>query len=112
MKLVIAIVQDYDAAETVKAMIESGFRVTMLASTGGFLRSGNTTLVSAVEDGQVDALLEVIAGSCRERNETLRFSAPHDLPTWYPDDKLDVTVGGANVFVLAMDQLLQIHALS
>jgi uncharacterized protein YaaQ len=108
MKLVVAVVQDYDAAELVKAMIEAGFRVTMLASTGGFLRSGNTTLMSGIEDGQLEELLAIIRVNCRERTETLRFSAEPDFPTWYPQDVVDVQVGGANVFVMDLERFEQI----
>ena len=46
MKLIIAIVQDEDAGHLVSALMEGGFGVTKLATTGGFLRSGNTTLIS------------------------------------------------------------------
>ena len=48
MKLVIAIVQDEDAGRVVSALMDKGFGVTKLATTGGFLRAGNTTLISGV----------------------------------------------------------------
>ena len=46
MKLVVAIVQDQDAPNLVENLTEKEFRVTKLASTGGFLKAGNTTLLS------------------------------------------------------------------
>jgi uncharacterized protein YaaQ len=108
MKLVVAVVQDYDAARLVKAIIEAGLRVTLLASTGGFLRAGNTTLLSGVEDEQVGALLEIIAGNCEERVEMLHFGDEPDFPIWYPPDVAEVTVGGANVFILEMVRFEQL----
>jgi uncharacterized protein YaaQ len=108
MKLVVAVVQDYDAARLVKAIIEAGMRVTMLASTGGFLRAGNTTLLSGVEDEQVSELLRIIAGNCEQRTEMLRFGDEPDFPIWYPPDMTEVTVGGANVFILDLERFEQL----
>ena len=45
MKLIVAIVQDEDAGRLVSALMDKGFGVTKLATTGGFLRAGNTTLI-------------------------------------------------------------------
>ena len=60
MKLVIAIVQDEDAGRVVSALMDKGFGVTKLATTGGFLRAGNTTLISGVEDEKLDEALAII----------------------------------------------------
>ncbi len=49
MKLVISIVQDDDALDLVDALNEKGYSVTKLATTGGFLKSGNTTLLAGVQ---------------------------------------------------------------
>lgn len=54
MKLIIAIVQDEHANKVIKELTDNKFRVTKLASTGGFLRSGNTTLLIGSEDDKVD----------------------------------------------------------
>ena len=60
MKLVIAMVQDEDSEAAVHTLNEHGYRVTKLATTGGFLRRGNTTLLIGVEDGQVDDVMGVL----------------------------------------------------
>ena len=65
MKLIVAIVQDEDAGRLVSALMDKGFGVTKLATTGGFLRAGNTTLISGVEDEKLDAALAVIEKICR-----------------------------------------------
>jgi uncharacterized protein YaaQ len=60
MKLVIAILRDMDTDAVSKALTTSGFRVTQVASSGGFLRRGMTTLLIGLEDDQVDTALDQI----------------------------------------------------
>ncbi len=100
MKLVAAIVQEYDANKLVRAVVQAGFRATVIGSTGGFLRTGNTTILSAVEDPDVGSLLEVIAANCRERTEMVRPELIGDYSDWYPPQEVEVLVGGATVFVV------------
>lgn len=64
MKLIIAIVPSSDSDNVIQALIQDGFRVTRIASTGGFLRRGSTTLLIGVEDEQVESAIEVIRSSC------------------------------------------------
>jgi uncharacterized protein YaaQ len=54
MKLLVFVTDDAHADATVDALVEQGFRVTRLATTGGFLRRGNTTLLVGVEDHLVE----------------------------------------------------------
>lgn len=60
MKLLIFVTDDSVADATVDALVEQGFRVTRLASTGGFLRKGRTTLLVGVEDAAVDRALDLV----------------------------------------------------
>lgn len=60
MKLILTIVNDPDAESVLSELIDHEFRVTRIASTGGFLRRGNTTLIIGVEDDKVDQAIEVI----------------------------------------------------
>ncbi|HFC08765.1 MAG TPA: hypothetical protein ENJ54_02745 [Chloroflexi bacterium] len=69
MKMLIAVVQTADSNAVSQALIERGFRVTKLASTGGFLRRGSTTLLLGVEDEQVDEVVEIIRGECSQPAE-------------------------------------------
>jgi uncharacterized protein YaaQ len=59
-KLVIAVVQNDDADNVVDALLDGDFRATRLASTGGFLRRGNTTLLVGADEDQVDQVLGLI----------------------------------------------------
>lgn len=60
MKLIIAILRDVDQDAVSQALTTAGFRVTLIASTGGFWRRGNTTLMVGCEDEQVEPALQVI----------------------------------------------------
>jgi len=108
MKLIIAIVQDQDAPSLIEELMDKDFRVTKLASTGGFLKSGNTTLLSGVEDEKVDEALKIIEDNCKTREITtslLTVTMPGDTYMPYP---LEVRVGGATVFIVNVEKYLRI----
>lgn len=60
MKMIIVIVKDQDADNLTQAFTAAGFRVTRVASTGGFLRSGVVTMLLGVDESQVDAAIETV----------------------------------------------------
>jgi uncharacterized protein YaaQ len=60
MKMVILIVKDQDSDMITQALTAEKYRVTRVASTGGFLRSGVVTLLLGVRDERVDLALELI----------------------------------------------------
>jgi uncharacterized protein YaaQ len=60
MKMIIAIIHDHDNEPVSQALIASGFRVTRVASTGGFLRRGSSTLMIGVEDEKVDEAIQTL----------------------------------------------------
>ena len=111
MKLIIAIVQDEDAQRLISTLMEEHFGVTKLATTGGFLRAGNTTLISGVEDERLDEALGIIERLCRSRQQMTTTPASPAVGmggmghTHYP---VKVTVGGATVFVLEVSQFLKV----
>ncbi len=65
MKLVVAIVKDSDAMDVSDALVENDFRMTRIASTGGFLRRGNVTLLIGLEEEQLEACFATIQAACR-----------------------------------------------
>lgn len=105
MKLIIAIVQDEDSGILVDELTEENFRVTKLASTGGFLKSGNTTLLMGLDDEtKLSQVVEIINRNCKKREVTstlMNLSIQGDGYMPYP---LEVTVGGANIFILDVDE--------
>lgn len=60
MKMIILMVKDQLTEALTAALTGAQYRVTRIASTGGFLRSGTTTMLIGVEDGQVNAAVELI----------------------------------------------------
>jgi uncharacterized protein YaaQ len=60
VKLIIVILGDGEAEAAVRNLVEAGFRVTRLASSGGFLRRGNTTLLMGMEPEKVDQAFAVV----------------------------------------------------
>ena len=63
MKMIIIIVKDSDADTLTQAFTAGNLRVTRVASTGGFMRSGVVTMLLGVEDTQVDAAIKIIHDS-------------------------------------------------
>ena len=110
MKLIVAIVQDEDAVRLVGALMEKGYGVTKLATTGGFLRAGNTTLISGVADEKLDEALSIIEKTCKSR-EQITATTTHmsgGAGGVYVPYPIKVTVGGATVFVLEVSQFLKV----
>jgi len=60
MKMIVAIISDLDNEPVSHALVQADYRVTRIASTGGFLRRGYSTLMIGVEDEKVDDAIEVI----------------------------------------------------
>ena len=58
MKLIIAICRDDDATRVSDALVEKEYRVTRIATTGGFLKRGNSTLLIGVEAAEVGKVIE------------------------------------------------------
>ncbi|MGH2586926.1 MAG: cyclic-di-AMP receptor [Dehalococcoidia bacterium] len=101
MKLVIAIVADADADGLIRAMIERGYPATKIGSTGGFLRRGNTTLLSGVQEDRVDDVIALVRRLCPARTELLTLgSMPIAGEMPFLNEPLEVRAGGAIVFVL------------
>ncbi|MDQ7827514.1 MAG: cyclic-di-AMP receptor [Armatimonadota bacterium] len=109
MKLVLAVVQERDAGKLMDGLTAAEFQATMLASTGGFLREGNTTILIGVDDRQVDEVLAIIRKTCHRREQLLTpippVVEPVDSYVAYP---VKVEVGGAIVFVLTVDRMERI----
>jgi uncharacterized protein YaaQ len=105
MKLVIAVIQDKDSNRLSNALVKEGFRATKLASTGGFLRSGNTTLLIGVEDERVDDVLSLIKTNCRVRQQLVTPVSPMGgAADSYIPFPVEVQVGGAAVFVVPVEK--------
>ena len=105
MKLIIAIVQDEDASRVVAALMSGGFSATKLATTGGFLRAGNTTLLIGVDDAKYQDAMDIIERVCKSRKQIATSPSPVAGSTGvYVPYPVEVMVGGATVFVMSVEQ--------
>ncbi|WP_096439739.1 cyclic-di-AMP receptor [Alteribacter populi] len=66
MKLVVCIVHNRYADLLEKGLKELDYRMTELASSGGFLRKGNTTFLFGVKNNEVDTLRNDMQRICVE----------------------------------------------
>ena len=108
MKLIIAIVQDEDASRLISTLMNEGYSVTKLATTGGFLRAGNTTLLLGGEDDRVKGALDVIEKVCKSRKQIATSPSPvAGTSGVYAPYPIEVFVGGATVFVLDVEQFVK-----
>ena len=109
MKLIIAIVQDEDASHLIGSLMADGYRATKLATTGGFLRSGNTTLLVGVEDDRVEDAKAIIERVCKSRKQVAAAPSPiSGTAGVYVPYPIEVTVGRATIFVLNVEQFSKI----
>jgi len=60
MKLILAVVRDTDETPVLNKLVEKGYRVTRMASTGGFFRKGNVTLLIGVDEEQVQPVFDLM----------------------------------------------------
>lgn len=107
MKLVLAIVSNDDASNVSTALTKENFSVTRLATTGGFLRAGNTTLIVGCEDELVEKAIELIGQESKRRTEIVPSTASYDIGR-YASFPVEVQVGGATIFVLDVAQFIKI----
>lgn len=109
MKLVIAIVHDDDAVELIGALTDKNFRVTKLATTGGFLKAGNTTLMMGVDEAKLEDVMDIIKDVCKIRKGVV--SPPSTMlggTGVYVPTPVEISIGGATVFVLDVDRFEKI----
>ena len=109
MKLVLAVIQDADAPGLIRHLSENAFDVTKLASTGGFLREGNTTLMIGVEDERLAQLKTIVQHKCRARTRLVASSLPAgEQAEAVASDPVEVPVGGAVMFVMQVAEFVKV----
>ncbi len=107
MKLVLAIVHDDDIHEVSTSLTKENFFVTKLASTGGFLKAGNTTLICGVNDDKVEDVIEIIKEHSQKRDVPIAGSTGRgSVP--YVGMPIHATVGGSTIFVLDVEQFIKV----
>lgn len=104
MKLILAIIQDEDAGEVISHLNEAKFQVTRLSTKGGFLRAGNTTIMTGVENDKVETALKIIEENSKARTQYATLPSACGAMHGLLLAPIEVPVGGATVFVLDVEQ--------
>jgi uncharacterized protein YaaQ len=105
MKLVVAVIHDRDQKRTSDALLRAGYKFTKIASTGGFLREGNVTLLMGAEADEVENLLAIINDSCKTREQYVNVMPPEAAPVGtFLANPVKVQVGGAVAFVVDVER--------
>lgn len=107
MKLILAIINRDDAGAVTQALSRKGFSSTKLASTGGFLLAGNITVLVGVAQEQVQTVIDIIREHSHSRSQMIPATAGM-TQGYCPSTPIQVTVGGATVFVLDVDRFERI----
>ena len=107
MKLVLAIVNNVDSYSVSSSLTKAHFQVTKLATTGGFLMAGNTTFLMGVAADRVEACIQIIKENSERRTQVVPSAPPFDMG-FYTSFPLEVTVGGATIFVIDVEQFRKV----
>ena len=109
MKLILAIIRNKEASTLMDSLIDVGFKVTKISSTGGFLRVGNSTLLLGVDEDKLETAMQVIQKSLQSSTEALQPSVragvksglkavgPSELPNG----------GGATIFTMDVERFIK-----
>ena len=106
MKLILAIVSNDDSSAVNSNLTSHGYMVTRLSTTGGFLKSGNTTFIIGTDDDKVENVIELIKEESSRRTEVIPANAAYDIIQMgtYP---IEIQVGGATIFVMNVEQFVK-----
>lgn len=108
MKLVIAIINNDDANAVMSALTKGGYSATKLSTSGGFLRAGNITLLIGVEDKKVDEVVSIVGEYSKQRKQITPVNNTYIGESMLSSMPVEVTVGGATIFVLDVEQFYKI----
>lgn len=107
MKLIIAIINNDDCPSVLSELSAKGYGATKLSTSGGFLRAGNSTLLIGTEDEKVDDVIAVISEFSRKRTQMVTPS-PSFMAEGFISRAVEVTVGGATVFVVDVEKFIKL----
>ena len=103
MKMLLAIINYDDSQSVIAALTKEGFSVTRLATTGGFLKSGNVTVLIGLDESRLDDAFQIIRDHCRKRKQIVPTTTELGMG-FFPTMPVQVAVGGATVFVLGVER--------
>lgn len=105
MKLLVCIIHSRDKGRVCDELVKAGHKTTILSSSGGFLREGNTTLLIGVEEGKAQEVRKLIGENCKSREQVVNISPLESATTGaFLQTPVTVPVGGAVIFTLDVEQ--------
>lgn len=107
VKLVFAIINYDDANAVTHALTRRGFSSTRLATTGGFLMAGNVTVLVGVDEEKVQTVISIIREQSHSRRQMIPTTSEMSYG-YYPSTPVEVTVGGATIFVVDVERFERI----
>lgn len=103
MKMVIAVVNSDDSNAVMRALTKNGYYATKLATTGGFLMMGNTTFLIGIDEDKVDDVISLISSHSKKRKQVMPAATSYGVGMYDPLP-IEVTVGGASIFVMDIER--------
>lgn len=109
MKLGVIVVHNRDRNRLTESLLKAGFKFTVIGSTGGFLREGNSTILTGCEDDQIDTLKAIVSDNCQAREQMVNLAPYESTPatTGFMAAPVKVPVGGAVLFVMPVDEFVR-----
>ena len=110
MKLIYAIVRYDNEDEVINALTKERYSVTKLATTGGFLKKGNTTLLIGTDTDKVQHVIDIIKKECGKRQK-ITINMPYISGAAMMNCAtmpMSVEVGGATIFVIDVEHFEKI----
>ena len=107
MKLIVAIVNSEDTPAVLSELTAASYSVTKLSTSGGFLRAGNMTMLIGVEKEKVKDALAIIEEFSSRRTQPVPVNSTY-IGGSLISVPVEVTVGGATVFVLDVEQFYKL----
>ncbi len=107
-RMAVIIVYRWQLAVLMDALSRHHFFSTIVDATGGLLREGMVTLVVGTAAQRLPTLLSTLRNACPASTRYLPFDDELEFP-WYPEcETVVVRVGGANAFIIAVEQFIQL----
>ena len=104
MKMILGILNTDDAPVVIQHLNKAGYFVTRLTTSGGFLRAGNTTIMTGVKKEKVEEALKIIEDISKARTQYATLPSSVGAMHGFILAPIEVKVGGATVFVLDVEQ--------
>ena len=108
MKLIFSIIHNEDVNKAITELNTAGFSVTKLATTGGFLRAGNVTLMVGVEEDKAEEVINIFKETCSTRKKIMVSPMSVGMAEIMSNRPIEVDAGGATIFVLDVDRFEKI----